>query len=375
MRKIGILGGTFNPVHNGHIQIAITAKEQLGLDFVMIMTGGNTPHKDNDLIYDGKIRHIMVKKAVKDIKYLIPCDYEINKSEYSYSVDTLKFLKNIYPDDELYFIIGGDSYSSFYRWYKPEEILRICTLAVYKRNTVVDEEFFRKNNARVVTIEGNFIDISSTGIRADFENHKNFIVDDVYKFICDYKLYKNNNETELLREMLSESRFRHSVNVADMCVKLADRWNVDKDISYRMGMLHDIAKNIEYNTAVEMCDELEANLDNIERTMPQLIHPRLGAELVKCYFNIKEGIITSAIRCHTIGKIGMNTYDKILFTADMCEEGRCFDGVGDIRKTAFEDLDKSVVMCIDSTISFTQSRGMSVHPMAYAVKNELLSKK
>ncbi len=375
MRKIGIFGGTFNPIHKAHLQIALTAREKLHLDFVIIMTGGNPPHKDNDLIYDGKIRHIMVKKAVKDIEYLIPCDYEINRSEYSYSVDTLKFLKSIYPDDELYFIIGGDSYSNFHKWYKPEEILKLCTLAVYKRNTVADEEFFIKNEARVVTIDGEFIDISSTRIRTDIDTQKNLVDANVYRFITDYGLYKCNDEIELLRKMLSEARFRHSLNVADMCVKIAKRWGADEDTAYRMGLLHDIAKDIDKCVALKMCDELEANLDNIERTMPQLIHPKLGAELVKCYFNIKEGIITSAIRCHTVGKIGMNVYDKILFVADMCEEGRNFEGVEDIRKTAFNDLDKAVVMCIDSTIAFTKRRRMSVHPMAYAVKNELLSKK
>ena len=137
MRKIGIFGGTFNPIHKAHIQIVSSAREQLKLDFVIIMTGGNPPHKDNDLIYDGKIRHLMVKKAIKDIGFLIPCDYEINRSEYSYSVDTLKFLKRIYPEDELYFIIGGDSYSNFHKWYKPEEmvgkdVIVVCNLKPVK---------------------------------------------------------------------------------------------------------------------------------------------------------------------------------------------------------------------------------------------------
>ena len=375
LRKIGVFGGTFNPIHKAHIEVAIAAKEQLGLDFVLVMTGGNPPHKESEFIYDGKIRHIMVKKALSGLDTLIPCDYEVNRSEYSYSVDTLKFLKGIYPDDEIYFIIGGDSYASFHKWYKPEEILKLCTLAVYKRNAQADESFFIKNNARVVYVEGKFLDISSTAIREDIEANKSLINKDVLDFISYYKLYKSNNEEEILKSMLSPARYIHSVNVAKMCVELAGKWNVDRKTAHLMGMLHDIAKDIDKTIAIKMCDELNAQVDGIERTMPQLIHPKLGAELVKCYFNIKEGIITSAIRCHTVGKIGMNIYDKILFVADMCEEGRSFEGVEKIREEAFKDLDKAVVMCIDSTIAFTKRRGFFVHPMAYALRKELLSKK
>lgn len=374
MRKIGIFGGTFNPIHKAHIQIASEAKKQLGLDFVLVMTGGNPPHKRDEEIPDAKIRHIMVKKAVKDIDFLIPCDWEVNREEFSYSVDTLIFFKKLYPDDEIYFIIGGDSYSFFHKWYKPEEILRLCRLAVYKRNTAVDDAFFKKNNAAVSIIEGEFMDVSSTAVRCNPNAFMNVLPEAVGRFITEYRLYKKNDEDELLRQMLSEARYTHSVNVAEMCEKLAAVWGADCKTAYRMGKLHDIAKNIEYEKAVKMCDELEAELDSVERNMPQLVHPKLGAELVKCYFNIKEGIITSAIRCHTVGKLGMNIYDKILFVADMCETGRSFDGVDEIRRLAFENPDRAVIACIDKTLSFAKSRGGQVHPMAYAVKKEILAK-
>ena len=133
MSKIGIMGGTFNPIHNGHIKIAQAAKSEYHLDKVIFLTSGNPPHKRDEAILDAKIRHIMVKRAISGIDGFEPCDYEVNRTEYSYSVNTLRHFKETMPDDELFFIIGGDSLRDFHKWYQPDEILKLCTLLVYDR--------------------------------------------------------------------------------------------------------------------------------------------------------------------------------------------------------------------------------------------------
>lgn len=117
------------------------------------------------------------------------------------------------------------------------------------------------------------------------------------------------------------------------------------------------------------CATLEADIDPIERTIAPLVHPKLGAELVKCLFGIQEGKITSAIRCHTVGKPNMSLLDKIIFVADMCEEGRSFPGADEIRKEAFENLDSAVLMCVNKTIEFNHSKGAFIHPMAYVLRD------
>ena len=120
-----------------------------------------------------------------------------------------------------------------------------------------------------------------------------------------------------------------------------------------------------------MAKELNAEVDDFEVCSPPLIHAKLGAELVKCWFGVKEGEITSAIRYHTVGKLCMSDFEKIIFVADMCEEGRNFPGVDDIRKTAFFDLNKACLMCIDATIRFNTDKNASIHPMAFAIKKEI----
>jgi nicotinate-nucleotide adenylyltransferase len=91
--KIGIMGGTFNPVHNAHIELAKKALEQFGLDKVLFITNGNPPHKKNHFILDAFIRHKMVCLAIKDYPKFETYDYEIKKETYSYTYETLKHLK------------------------------------------------------------------------------------------------------------------------------------------------------------------------------------------------------------------------------------------------------------------------------------------
>lgn len=375
MRRIGVFGGTFNPVHNAHILIAERALSELSLDFVIMMTGGNPPHKKGRPILDAKLRHIMLKKAIKGHKNLIACDYEVKRQEYSYTVNTLNFLKGIYPDDELYFIMGGDSIDYFDQWYKPQEIAKMAKLVVYSRGANHKTDIMRiKFNADIIELSGENIDISSTEIRNDIEVICENVPESVAEFIDKYKLYKDLPEEEVLKNILNEDRLRHSIGVSKLAGELAERYGLDKDAAVRCGLLHDVAKCIPYFEAIVMCDELEAELDPLERHMPPLVHAKLGAELVKCWFGITEGEITSAIRAHTVGSMNMSLFDKIIFVADMCEEGRTLPNIDVIRKTAFEDIDRAVIECIEMSISYNSRTGKTIHPMAYAVKAELSAK-
>lgn len=371
MRRIGLFGGTFNPVHNAHIKIAEYALDVLGLDFVIMLTGGNPPHKKGFELPDAKLRHIMLKKAVAGKEKLIPCDFEVNRKEYSYTAKTLEFFKRIFPEDKLYFIMGGDSLDYFEKWYEPETIIKLATLAVYGRGKEHNFDFIRnKYNAEVIRLDGEFYDMSSSNLREMTDLMSSQVPPEVYSFIEKYKIYQPiKSDMEILCELLSEDRLKHSIGVSKLAKALGERYGEDKELLERAGLLHDVAKCIPYKDALVMCDELEADIDPIERTIPGLVHPKLGAELVKCRFGVSEGKIASAIRCHTVGKPDMTLFDKIIFVSDMCEEGRTFQGVEEIRRTAFENIDKAVLMCLEKTIDFNLKKGAFVHPMAYRLRD------
>lgn len=127
MKRIGIMGGTFDPVHNGHLLIAENAYEQLQLDEVRFIPTGRSPHKQGKQITDGAHRLQMVRLAIADNPAFIADDVELRSEELSYSYITLQKLCKSSPDDAFYFIMGGDSLRDFKMWYHPEII---CSCAV-----------------------------------------------------------------------------------------------------------------------------------------------------------------------------------------------------------------------------------------------------
>ena len=132
MIKTGIMGGTFDPIHNGHLLLARYAQEQYELDEIWFMTSGNPPHKQSERT-PAHIRHEMVCIAIENDKAFIPCDFEVKRKELSYSVHTMEYFVKEYPDREFYFIIGQDSLKGLPKWYEPKRLLELTKILVYPR--------------------------------------------------------------------------------------------------------------------------------------------------------------------------------------------------------------------------------------------------
>lgn len=198
MIRTGIMGGTFDPIHTGHMIIAQYAYETLGLDEVWFMTSGNPPHKADKKHTSAELRHKMVEMAVSSCKSFIPCDYEVKRREYSYSAVTLRNFSEMYPDREFYFIIGQDSLSYFDRWYHPEEIIRYARIPVFPREADIslkeEIELARKKlDGDFIGIDMPLIGLSSTEIRSRVKEGKSirFMVPDaVEKYIMEKGLYR-----------------------------------------------------------------------------------------------------------------------------------------------------------------------------------------
>lgn len=139
-KKIGILGGTFNPIHTGHLLLAENAFNQFQLDKTIFLPSGNPPHKKNVNYIDAVHRAKMVELAIQDNPHFEISYNEINRKGITYTSDTLKMMKNEHPENKLYFILGADSLFTFDKWHEPDIICRCCTILVATREELHVQE-------------------------------------------------------------------------------------------------------------------------------------------------------------------------------------------------------------------------------------------
>ncbi|WP_277015230.1 nicotinate (nicotinamide) nucleotide adenylyltransferase [Prevotella corporis] len=168
--KVGIYGGSFNPIHNGHIALAEAFLRQAELDAVWFMVSPQNPLKANARLLDDKIRFKMVQKVLKHKRNLIACDYEFHLPKPSYTWDTLQRLSNDFPQHQFTLLIGSDNWTAFDRWYHHEEILQNYKIVIYPR--LGDEIGKNELPDSVSLLNAEFINISSTEIRERIANGK-----------------------------------------------------------------------------------------------------------------------------------------------------------------------------------------------------------
>lgn len=197
--KLGIFGGTFNPIHNGHIGIALRIYESLSLDKILFMPNKIPPHKDLKNILDEEIRIRMISIAISEYEFFEIEDYEIKKRGISYTYESLEYLDRIYKGDELFFIIGSDSFINFDKWQKINRIFKSANLVVYLREPshkklVIDikERYEKIYGGNIFLCFDDIICISSTEIREKIfrgEDFKNLIPESLYDYIISENLY------------------------------------------------------------------------------------------------------------------------------------------------------------------------------------------
>ena len=171
------MGGTFDPIHNGHLMLGETAYHQYQLDKVWFMPNGNPPHKKN-IGTDALTRMEMVKLAIQDKEYFELQDYEVMKESVSPTYQTLAHFKEIYPEDTFYYIIGADSLFSIERWIHPELIFPNCIILAACRDEIDTSEemnaqidyLCKKYDAQIVYLKSPLIDISSSELREMIKN-------------------------------------------------------------------------------------------------------------------------------------------------------------------------------------------------------------
>lgn len=203
MRKIGIMGGTFDPVHNGHLMLADTAYRQFDLDQVWFLPNGNPPHKKEENIgTDARHRSRMVALAIQGRNYCRLEEYEVRRREVSCSYQTLEHFREQYPEDEFYFIIGADSLFAIETWVHPERIFPACVILAACRDDhdtleemKVQIEHLKKvyPKARIQLLRSPLIPVSSSEIRRKIQAGLSIaeeVPEEVEAYIKEEELYE-----------------------------------------------------------------------------------------------------------------------------------------------------------------------------------------
>lgn len=187
-RRIGILGGTFNPIHNAHLLIADQVQTQLSLDAMAFMLDANPPHVDRKFAIDGKDRANMIKLAIKSNPRFYLEEAELRRGGISYTYDTIKALKKAHPQNEYYFIIGGDMVAYLPKWHRVDDLMKMVHFVGVQRHG-----YPIKSPYPIIWVDVPEINISSTMIRRKIRQGQSIrylVPDSVRKYIKEHQLYE-----------------------------------------------------------------------------------------------------------------------------------------------------------------------------------------
>lgn len=395
MVKIGVYGGTFNPPHLGHLTAARAVFDLLKLDKLLLVPAGMPPHK---ALPEGsptpEQRLEMTRLAGEQLGLgdrVEVLDLELRREGKSYTADTLAQLRQLYPEAELWLLMGTDMFLTLQTWHAPEEILAQAGIAAFGRTEEDTEELFSVQrdylyrtypDARIftLTIPG-VVDISSTELREQLaaDRGANLLAPAVYGYILREGLYRTNADLKHLPlsklrpvalSYLKHKRIPHVLGTEQEAIRLAERYGADVEKARVGALLHDCTKKLDLPEQLALCERYGIPLDELERQTLKLLHAKTGAAIARDVFGVDEEIY-NAILWHTTGRAGMTLLEKILYLADYIEPSRDFPGVDKLRTVCYKDLDAGLLMGLEMTIGEMNALGSPVHRATIEARDAL----
>ncbi|MBQ6684695.1 MAG: nicotinate-nucleotide adenylyltransferase [Firmicutes bacterium] len=378
MRRIGIFGGSFDPIHNGHLHLAEEARCMAKLDQVLFIPTWISPFKQDSDPASCHQRLEMVRIAISSNPSFAVSDMEIQREEVSYTADTLqRCSKMMGKDTRLYFITGTDTFLSIEKWYHAEELLTQYSFIIGSRPGYREEDLDQviqrvttQYGTDVIKIEIPRLEISSSDIRNSIRTGKSvryLIPDPLLHYIERHRLYLETGSTfsqnasedlpfdeidhdidEVIRGRLKATRLTHTYGVVETAVTMAKRFGADPRKARTCALFHDAFREV-----------------------GNLAHGAVAADYMEEEFSIEDEDMLNAVRFHTTGRKGMTLLEKILFLADAIEPNRKYPGVDDLRIMAEYDLDKACLMSLTRTIEYVRSQGQDLDPRTLEAAEDL----
>ena len=393
--NIGIYGGTFDPPHWGHITAARAAMEQLKLDRLVLIPDRVPPHK---ALPEGSAspeqRLEMATLAAAELgKRAEVSERELRRNGPSYTSDTLAALREEYPEDTLWLLMGSDMFLSLQTWHAPEEIMALARIAPFSREAEDESAAFAAQQSRLERAYGAQIrivqnpevrELSSTEVRAALAAGRgsDLLPPAVYGYVLREHLYGTHKALTgltpdelrpIAMSYLKPKRMPHVLGTEQEAVRLVRRYGGDETQARIAALLHDCTKKLDMAQQLALCERYGIMLDEMEQRALKLLHSKTGAAIARDVFGVEDAVY-DAILYHTTGKPDMTRLEKIIYLADYIEPTRDFPGVDELRKTVYEDMDKGLLMGLTMTIQEMEEMGNPVHHLTRDARDYLLKR-
>ena len=317
MKNLVIFGGTFDPVHNGHLRIAKEATEKLNASVIFVPS--KAPRwKDPEETSNHRLDMLKIALSGVDFDYEI-CSFELDSdAEVNYSIDTLKYLKNLHNEDNLYFLIGADQVNKVRDWKDGAELSKLARIVFVNRPEIeLDQNVIKEFNM----FDLKFLESGSVSSSAIREMKSVDLPFSVLKYIEDNRLYF----VKKLADLIPEKRLNHSIEVANLALKVAEVNHLEPlEKYYFAALIHDVAKGWK--------KESENMVAIMKKYYPEYLdipsfayHQFVGEYLAKAKLGVDDPEILDAIKFHCTGKANMTPLGMVVYACDKIEPTRDFD--------------------------------------------------
>ncbi|MCQ2771983.1 MAG: nicotinate (nicotinamide) nucleotide adenylyltransferase [Bacilli bacterium] len=347
MRPLVIFGGSFDPIHNGHLRIAKVAADKYDADVVFVLA--KTPRWKN-ITESEQNRLDMLKAALEEIndpRFSCSTIELEREGDFSYSIDTVKAFSEMYPGRKLYTLIGADQVNQFDRWRECEGIAERSTIIFSNRPGI---EINLENVKKFKMEDLNFYssgEVSSTRVRV-----LNFM--DIPLSVYSYIIHNHLYFMKELEMYITPKRLKHSESVALVAYKIALS-NFGQEMAEKAlitGLIHDLGKKMpEFQAREIMKKEYPDYQDYPEYSL----HQWTGAYLAKNVMGVEDESILLAIKYHCTGRAGMTALEKIIYSADKIEPTRGYDS-SDMIRACIEDYEKGFRYVLDENMKFLSNK-------------------
>ena len=373
LRRVGILGGTFDPVHAGHIAMARQAIRELELSEVLLLPTARPSYRTPEADYESRMA--MCRLAAEGEEGIRVSDLAA-ASNMQYAAETAASLHRRMPDAQLTFLLGADKLTTLPYWRNAERLFALCDFLCFPRSGIDAEAAAAKARgmgARIRVSSFHCPVFSAAAIRAQTANYEDAegLPLLVLCYIAERGLYQK-DELPKLRGMMNPHRFEHTLGVRREAVRLAARYHLPVQKAARAGLLHDCAKGMPLPVMRRIAVENRLVQEEEILSSGALLHGPVGAYLARTQFGVQDEAILDAIRNHTVGRPGMTPLELAIFVADATEEGReDYEGLSEIRQLSDISLEAAALKSLRCTEEYLTGMGRGVFPLSRVVMRDL----